>query len=185
MSWSPCHHIYQIYTRGARSPVVGVPLNEDSLLSFRERILREHDNNLSLLHIPNRRRKCKSTEESRKKQEEDYNAAYIRKQQRIERNLAVQSEHLLLKLRKLEQNFEKNQMFGYAQINKIKLRMRKEEEIFHYQRSKLLRNAVLPQDTFKESFLTLVLLAICSPLWIPFTLVYNLYERYRDHANCL
>lgn len=158
-----------------------MPLNEGKLLSFRERTLHEHINRLSLL--PNQHRKHKSTEISRRKQEDDYRAAYLRKQQNIEQTLTVQSNHSLRKLRKLKHNFDKNQQLHFAQMNKIKLRMRQDEEIFQYKRSNLLKNVVSHEGTFQESFLVLVLLAICSPLWIPLALIHNIYCRYRDHAN--
>jgi hypothetical protein len=159
--------------------MVRVPLSEENLLSFRERTLHEHKHMLS----PNRHRKHKSNDTSRKKQEDDYKVAYLRKQKRIEHNLAVQSNHSLIKLRKLEHNFEKNQELRYAQIDQIKLRMRKDEETFQYQRSNLLRNVVSQECPFQESFLTLILLAICSPLWIPLLLIHNLYNRYRVYVN--
>jgi hypothetical protein len=164
-----------------RPLMVRVPLNEEELLSFRERTLHEHINRLSL--VPNQYRNHKSTEISRKKQEDDYRAAYLRKQRNIEQNLVVQSNHSLIKLRKLEHNFDKNQQLCFAKMNKIKLRMRRDEEIFQYQRSNLLKNVVSHEGTFQESFLILVILAICSPLWIPLALIHNLYGRYQDHAN--
>lgn len=156
-------------------------MNEESLLSFRERTLREHDNRLSLLQ--NQRRKNKSTEASRKKQEDDYKAACLRKQQRRERNLAMQLNQALMKLRKLEESFDEQQNRCLAKINKIKLSMRKDEEIFQYRRSKLLTNVISQQGTSQESVIILVLLAICSPLWIPVALIYNLYGRHCVNAN--
>jgi hypothetical protein len=161
--------------------VVGVPLTEESLPLFRDRTLREQSHRLSSL--PKRRRKHKSTQASRKKQEDDYNAAQLRRQRRTEQHLAVQTDHFLMRLQKLERNFSKNQELRFAQINTIKLRMRTEEETFRYQRLKLAQNVRSHQGTFQESFVLHVLLAICSPLWIPFVLIFNLYGRYTDDAN--
>ena len=100
----------------------------------------------------------------------------------MEHQLAVQSNHSLIKLRNLEHKHKKNQELHFAQINKIKLRMRENEEVFQDQRSILLKNVVSKEYPLQESFLILVL-AICSPLWIPLVLIHNLYKRYVDYAN--
>ena len=159
--------------------VVLVPLNKGHLLTFREKTLREHNN--QLLPLPVQRRKHRSTEESRMKHEHDYRAAYQRRQQRKEQHTALQSYQLLTKLQKLEQSFSKSQELGYAQINKIKLRMKKEQEIFHGQRSEILVNA--ETVSYEEYSFILVWLAVCSPLWIPLIFIRHFYTRYSGNAT--
>jgi hypothetical protein len=167
MPWSPSRHVYNTYT----TEVVLVPLNDDeSLLSFRERTLGEHDDR--------RRRKHKSTEESRQNQENTYKAACQRRQQRRQRHMAVQSDQLSAKLHRLEQNYSKSQELGYAQINKIKQKMKNEQEIFRDQRSRILMDAEPVSVSCEESSLLLVWLAVCSPLWMPLVFIRHVYNRF-------
>lgn len=160
-----------------RPPIVMVPLNAEPLLSFRDRVLRDHD--IDQRRVLDRRKKRKSTEEGRRKQEDDYKTALIRKQQRKERELAIRSNHQSEKLNKIEQRFIKSQELGYARLNQVKVRMREEQEIFYRQRAEILNEGIF-HPTVEEKFLFItILLAISSPVWLTVVFIYNIYSRTR------
>ncbi|RAL07897.1 uncharacterized protein BO97DRAFT_377519 [Aspergillus homomorphus CBS 101889] len=173
--WSPCCHIYKTYTEQRQPLVVTVPLNDESLLSIRQRVLRDHDSiQEGLLH---RRPKHKATEESRQKQKDDYEAAITRRRQKQERHMALQSHSLTEKLQKLEERFDRSQELSYTKLNVIKERMGAEKEIFHRMRTEILKRGVLQPAGDEPTLFMTILLAISSPLWIPCVLIYHLYSR--------
>jgi hypothetical protein len=136
-----------------------VPLNTEPLLSFRDRVLRDHD--IDQRRVLDRHPKRKSTEETRRKQEDDYKSALIRKQQRKERGLAIRSNHQAKKLNKIEQRFIKSQELGYARLNQVKEQMREEQEIFYRQRAEILKETFHPTV---EKLFFITILALSSPL---------------------
>ncbi|KAJ6007350.1 hypothetical protein N7540_011326 [Penicillium herquei] len=176
ITWSPCHHICKAYTERNEPLIVTVPLNGGSLLSLRQRVLRDHD--ITQQKLIYRRPRNIATEESRQKQKDNYEAAVARRRQRQERHMAVQSSCLTEKLQKLEQRFNRSQELRSTQINVVKEHMRIEQEIFHRQRTEILQKGVLQPVSGKETLLTTVFLAISSPLWIPGVLIYYLYKRH-------
>lgn len=153
-----------------------VPLNEEPLLSLRQRVLRDHD--ITQSRLIQRHPKSIATEESRQKQKDDYEAAATRRRQRQERHMAVQSNHLTEKLQKLEQRFNRSQELRLAQINVLKEQMRTEQEIFHRQRTEIFQKGILQPFSGEEIFSITVFLAISSPLWMPGVVIYNLYNKY-------
>jgi hypothetical protein len=157
--------------------IVMVPLNDEPLLSFRDRVLRDHD--LEQKRALYRRPKRKATEEGRQKQKDDYETALIRKQQRKERDIAMRSNHQSQKLDQITQRFIKAQELGYARLSKVKLRMREEQELFYRQRAEFLKDGIIhPTAEEKLMFITIVL-AISSPLWLTVIFVHNIYSRTR------
>ena len=91
-----------------------IPLNEESLLSFRDRILRKQ--NLQQRQILYERPKHKPTEESRQKHREDMETAFRRKSQRQERDVARRSQQQADKLQKIQKRFTKWKEWECTQI---------------------------------------------------------------------
>lgn len=110
------------------SPAVTIPLNGESLLSFRDRILRRE--NLQQRQILYGRPKHKATEASRQKHREDKETALRRKSQRQERDVAIRSQYQADKLQKMKQRLVGMKEWECAQLNTIRGRMREEEELF-------------------------------------------------------
>lgn len=162
--------------------IVMVPLNEEPLLSFRDRILRDHD--LQQRLVLYRRPKQKATEESRQRQKDDYEAARIRKQQRRERDVAMRSKHQSEKLHRIEQRFLEAQELGYAQLNRVKVRMREQEEFFLRERAEILKDGMLHSTVDEEPFLITIILAISSPLWLTAVFIYTLQNRTCGRSEC-
>lgn len=158
-----------------------IPLNGAPLLPIRENILRDHD--VQRKRLLQRRPKRKATEEGRRKQKDDYEAALIRKQHRRERDIAMRSNHIIVKLQKLEQRFIQSQELGYAQLNQVKMRMRDEQDLFHRQRANILKDGMLYPIGDEKSWLITIFLAISSPLWLTGVLMYNLYSRTQGRSS--
>ncbi|KAJ6108036.1 hypothetical protein N7523_009359 [Penicillium sp. IBT 18751x] len=138
--WCPYYHICKTYVEKKGPLIVMVPLNEESLLSFRDRVFRDH--NLEQKEVLYRRVKRKATEEGRQKQKDDYESALIRKQQRKERDIAMRSKHQFEKLGRIHQRFIYSQELGYTRLNKVKLWMKGEQEIFYRQRAEVLKDGI-------------------------------------------
>lgn len=154
-----------------------VPLNEEPLLSFRDRVLHDHD--LEQKQVLHRRPKRKATEEGRQKQKDDYETALIRKQQRKERDIAMRSKHQSEKLGRINQRFVKSQQLGYARLNKIKVWMKGEQELFCQRRAEVLKEGII-HPTAEENLLLITIFAISSPLWLTVIFIYNMYKKTRD-----
>ncbi|KAJ5442080.1 hypothetical protein N7445_005087, partial [Penicillium cf. griseofulvum] len=163
ISWSPYHHICETSIEAKGPLTVIVPLNAGPLISFRDRVLQDHG--LERRRELYRRSKRKATEESRRKQKDDYETALIRKQQRKERDIAMRSSRQRKKLDRIEQKFIKSQELGYARLNEVKVQMREEQEIFFRQRAEILTDGMF-HPTVEESLFITFLLAISSPLWL-------------------
>lgn len=155
--------------------MVPISLNEVSLLSVRQKVLRDHEivQNRLLRHRPRRL----ATEESRRKQKDDYEVAVIRRRLRQERDIAIRSNHLIEKLQKLEQRHHRSQELYSAQLSVVRGRMRQEQETFHRQRAEIFKKGIVQPTNYEQNLLIIVVLAISSPLWIPGVLVYHLYNR--------
>jgi hypothetical protein len=154
-----------------------IPLNKEPLLSFRDRVLRDHD--FPQRQAIYRRPKGKATEDGRRKQKDDYETALIRKQQRKEQDIAMRSKHRSEKLDRIEQRFIKSQKMGYARLNEVKVRMKEEQELFHRQRAGLLKDGIFHPTDQDNLLLITIFLSILSPLWLTVVFIYNLYSRAR------
>ncbi|RAK71491.1 uncharacterized protein BO72DRAFT_501839 [Aspergillus fijiensis CBS 313.89] len=176
ITWSPCYHICKTYIEERGPLTVTIPLNEESLLLLRQRALQDHD--ISQKGLLYRRPKRKATEESRKKQRDDYEAAVTRRRQKQERDLAMRSSHLTRKLQNLEQRFRMSRELRSAQINVLADRMRAEQEMFHRQREEILQSGLLQPAGHEPILLITIFLAVSSPLWIPGALIYHMYNRF-------
>jgi hypothetical protein len=160
---------------------VMVPLNAGPLLSFRGRVLRDHD--LEQRRVLYRHPKRKATEEGRRKQKDDYETALIRKQQRKERDIAMRSSHQYKELDRIKQRFIKSQQLGYARINEVKVQMREEEKIFYRRRAEILKDGIFHPTVEEKSLLIMILLATSSPLWLTVVFIYNIYCRTRGRYS--
>ena len=157
-----------------------VPLNEESLLSFRDRILREAG--LQQRQILYGRPKHKATEASRRKHREDLEAAVRRKSQRQERDIAKRSQEQRDKLQRIQQRFTEWKEWECAQLTKIRGRMREEEDVLQRQRAEILKDNLLHLSIEEQISLMLVLLAISSPIWLMGILIYDIYRKVRAYA---
>lgn len=160
-----------------------VPLNKEPLLFFRGRVLRDHD--LRQRQMLHRNPKCKATEEGRRKQKDDFEAALLRKQQRKDRDIATRSNHQSVKLERLEKKFTRSQELGYNRLNKVKARMREEQELFYRQRAEILKDGLFYPTVEDQTLLITILLAISSPLWLTVMFIYNVYSRTRGSSRCV
>ncbi|KAJ5080907.1 hypothetical protein N7456_013617 [Penicillium angulare] len=182
IAWSPYYHVCKAYMQ-ARGPLtVMIPLNEERLLSFRDRIL--HDPDLEQERVFRRRLKRKATEESRRKQKEDFETALVRKQQRKERDIAMRAKHQSEKLDKINQRFIKSQELGYSRLNKIQTWMKEEQRLYHRQRAEILQDG-FAYPTGNEKLLTITVLAISSPLWLTIILIFNICQKIRGYYHHL
>lgn len=163
------------------SPAVTIPLNEESLLSFRDRILRRE--NLQQRQILYGRPKHKATEASRQKHREDKETALRRKSQRRERDVAIRSQYQADKLQRIQQKFIERKEWECAQLNQIKRRMREEEELFQRQRAEILRENLVHLSVEEKIPPMLVLLALSSPIWLTGVLIYDICRKIRARAG--
>lgn len=156
-----------------------VPLNGESLLHFRDRVL--SDRNLEQRQMIYQNPKRKATEEGRRKQKDDYEVAFIKKQQRKERHIAMQFNHQSEKLDSIERKIIKSQELGYARLNEIKERMREEQEQLYRQRAEILKSGVF--HSTENLLLITIFLAITSPLWLMVVFIKNIYSRARGRYS--
>ncbi|KAJ5665715.1 uncharacterized protein N7477_008163 [Penicillium maclennaniae] len=180
VAWSPYYHICKTYMEMKGPLIVMVPLNEESLLSFRDRVLRDHD--FEQKEVLHRRVKRKATEEGRRKQKIDYESALVRKQQRKERDIAMRSKHQSEKLGRIHQRFIKSQELGYTRLNKVKVWMKEERELFYRQRAEVLKDGII-HPTAEKELLFITILAVSSPLWLTVIFIYDMYNRTRGRYH--
>ena len=158
-----------------------ISLNEESLLSCRERILRKQ--NLQQGQILYGRPKHKATEASRQKHREDREAALRRKSQRQERDIARRSQDQHDKLQRIQHRFIEWKEWECAQLTKIRGRMREEEDVLQRQRAEILKDNLLHLNIEEQIAPMLVLLAISSPIWLMGMLIYDVCRKIRAYAG--
>lgn len=181
VSWSPYHHICNSFLEVEKPPAVTILLNEESLLSFHEQILRKQ--NLQQGQILYKRPKHKATEESWQKHREDMETTLRQKSQRWEWDVARRSQVQADKLQRIQKRFTKWKEWECAQLNKIKRRMREEEELFQHQRAEILKERLLHLSVDEKILLMLALLAISSPIWLMAVLIYSIHRKIRARAE--
>jgi hypothetical protein len=96
----------------------------------------------------------------------------------------MRSNHQSEKLHRIEQRFLEAQELGYAQLNKVKVRMREQEEFYLRERAEILKDGMLHSTVDEEPFLITILLAISSPLWLTVVFIYTLQSRTCGRSEC-
>lgn len=157
-----------------------VPLNQEPLLSFRARVI--HDHECTQNRIEYQRPKRRPTDESRRKQREDFEIAVSRKIERKDRDFALRSKARSEKLYKIEQRFIKSQELGYNRLNKVKTWMKDEQELFQRQRAIILEDGPPYHGIDQNQWLILFLLSLCAPMWLVVVFIRNIYRKTYDRS---